>query len=56
MAAANHHDVESVEHQDLGGRVLAKPLGGVKTIAFVENVSRETLSLGASGILARAWL
>jgi hypothetical protein len=46
MAAANHHDVESVGHQNLGGGVVAKARGGVKTIDFCENVSRETLRGG----------
>jgi hypothetical protein len=34
MAAANHHDVESVGHHNLGGGVVAKARGGVKTIDF----------------------
>jgi hypothetical protein len=31
MAAANHHDVESTRHLDLGAGVLPKARGGVKT-------------------------
>ncbi len=43
VAAANHNDVESMRHQNLGWRVLAEARGGVKIIGFKENVSRETL-------------
>jgi hypothetical protein len=43
VAAANHNDVESIGHQNLGWRVLAEARGGVKIIEFNENVSRETL-------------
>jgi hypothetical protein len=43
VAAANHNNVESMRHQNLGWRVLAKARGGVKIIGFKENVSRETL-------------
>jgi len=38
MAAANHHDVKSIIHENLGGRVLAKARGGVKSIANVFHV------------------
>src|SRR5215510_14409095 len=45
VTAANHCNVESVHHQDLGWRVVAKARGGVKSIGFIENVSRETFRL-----------
>src|SRR5262245_37204845 len=49
VAAANHCNVESVHHQDLGCRVLAKARGVVKIIGFIENVSRETLRTHPGG-------
>jgi hypothetical protein len=36
VAAANHSDVESMGHQNLGWRLLAEARGGVKTIGFKE--------------------
>src|SRR4249920_1179893 len=35
MAAANHNDVESVRHQSLKGRLVAKAWGGVKDTDFL---------------------
>src|SRR5262249_34585018 len=49
VTAANHCDVESVPHQDLRWRVLAKARGVVKIIGFIENVSRETFRLTLVG-------
>jgi hypothetical protein len=42
VPAADHHNIESVRHQSLKGRLLTKARGGVKNIGFGENVSRET--------------
>jgi hypothetical protein len=36
VAAANHHNVEWVDHQDLGWRVLAEVWGGVKITQFMK--------------------
>jgi hypothetical protein len=36
VAAANHSDVESMGHQNLGWRLLAEARGGVKIIGFKE--------------------
>jgi hypothetical protein len=36
VAAANHDDVESVGHQSLKRRLVAKAWGGVKNIGFAK--------------------
>jgi hypothetical protein len=55
MPATNHYDVESVRHHALGWGVLTKAPQRVKTIGFIENVSRETLGSRQTGIPQALW-